>query len=226
MIRRLYILIRYNPLLTFFLGVVLAWALEETAQQFIDTRGLFGLFLAVAGAVALILLIQAIISAIRHLRAEPRPSMGEPPGTRRGLILLYSNADTARKAIDHHRSRLDYIWFIVTEQSSSRLEALFPHLSTFVTAREWVHDPFQPRETQNAVERATSHAANFGLKSDNLICDITGGTTAMTVGALQACQSTGIALQMVTARYDPELKGPVPLDLIRIELGQGMEEGG
>jgi len=216
-LRTIYLQIRYNPLLSFVIGGLSAWALDQVAGQFFTRAGVFGIVAALVSVILTVLLYQVVLWAIRRLLPAPTPRVGVAPAPHRGLILLFGRTETALKAIEPHRNRLDFIWWVVTDKTAEELRLMRNHWWGSATATpELVHDEFSPGETENAVARAISHAAVLGLKPADLICDITGGTKAMTVGAFAAGLQQSVALQIVPARYDKERKSPVPLDAIQI----------
>lgn len=217
--RPLYLQIRYNSLVTFVLVGLAAWGLEQIAGAAWNRQGILGLLLAVLSTVIAVLLLRGAVWLFGRIRQDDASLPGASPPVRRGLILLYGREATAQEAIQHHRDRLDFIWFVLTEQTKSEFNTMRNHWWGRAAATpELVHDPYLPKETANAIERAVSHASVLGLSPDELICDVTGGTTAMTVGALQACCRTQITMQMVPAVSDPERRALRPLAPILIEL--------
>lgn len=213
----IYLQLRHNTLVTFFIGGLIIWGVEQFASDFVRSRGWTGFALFVVAIALALLVFQAGRDLLYRLLPRDRPPAGPSPSPHRGMILLLGRADAALFALDHHPN-LDYLWMVVTARSRDEVEAMSPRLpGRVVTSREWIHNAYDQGECANAVERAVSHARTLGLTADDLICDLTGGTTAMTVGAFQACQQAGIAAQMVTARYDKERKHPVPDAVIALD---------
>ncbi len=114
---------------------------------------------------------------------------------------------------------LERIWFLVTDQTepvAQRLKRAYPDLGIH---QEEVTHHFRPMDTANAVSRAVSHATHLGLALEDLICDVTGGTSAMTAGAIRACLELGLDAQMVAASYrQGALDVEEPIDIVDLQL--------
>ncbi|MCB0044719.1 MAG: hypothetical protein KDD92_04760 [Caldilineaceae bacterium] len=220
MLRSIYLQLKYNPIVVLLFGIVISWFVERVLNQFADRPGgslwLVGIFLTV---VVTVLLYQLLLLLLRGRRIQDHAVAGTAPPPRRGLILLFGREETARMAVKPHRDTLDFIWFVVTEQSKSSLNSLPAHWwGRAVSSEEFIHNPYRPEEAANAVARAVSHAGIFDLAPNDLACDVTGGTTAMSIGAEQGCRAwPGIALQMTPAVYNRELNRPTPLDPILLD---------
>lgn len=211
-----YLQLRYNPLVALFVGGLAVWAVEKIAEDFLRSRGWSGLAVLMAAIVAVLLLFEGLSQLLYRLLPRNPSVLGPSPTPRRGMVLLLSRVDTALAAVTAHPD-LEHLWLIVTAQSNDEMAKLGFRLSgRIVTLREWIHNPYDQNECANAVERAVSHAATQDLSVDELICDLTGGTVAMSIGAFQACQRLGLDAQMVTARYDRERKHPVPGPVIAL----------
>lgn len=211
-----YLQLRHNPLVTLFAGGLIVWAVEQFAQASLNSRGWSGFSVLLLAIVAALLIFQATSQLIYRLLPRNPAVIGPAPAPHRGMILLLGRSDSTQAAVEAHPD-LEHLWLIVTAQSNDEMEKLRYQLpGRVVTSREWIHHPYDQRECANAVERAVSHAATQQMQVDELICDLTGGTVAMSIGAYQACQRLGLATQMVTARYDKERKHPVPGPIIAL----------
>lgn len=199
--------LRYNALLTFTLGAIVGGAVEYYVGNLIDRYSFWAplslLLLIVAAALA----YRGLSALLRTLRPPPAILMGERPRPAHGLILLLGGGSrvTAAQAYAFHRPTLQRVWFVVTDLTQPIADELARQWAPLPTHRQAVENPFRPAETANAVERAVSHARALGLATPALVCDITGGTTAMTVGALQACLRHQLAMEMTPGRYDDSL---------------------
>ncbi|MFZ1753945.1 MAG: hypothetical protein WAU10_09385 [Caldilineaceae bacterium] len=212
----IYLQLRYNPLVALFVGGLAVWAVEKIAEDFLRNRGWSGLAVLLIAIVMTLLFFQAGSQLFYHLIPRNQPASGPAPTPRRGMILLLGRAETAQAAAEAHPD-LEHLWLIVTAQSNDEMEKLRYRLSgRIVTLREWIHNPYDQTECANAVDRSVSHAATQGITGEDLICDLTGGTVAMTIGAFQACQRLALDTQMVTAGYDKERKHPVPGPVIAL----------
>lgn len=206
-LRLLYLQLRYNALLVFIVLGIASWGLEQIASDLWLTRGGWGLLWAAVIPLGLVLLFRLTVWAWGWLFGKPAPPMGKTPTPRRAMIILYGREAVVKIALQAHRASLDLVWFIVTAETQAEYAQLPNHWwGKAVGTLELVHDHYLPDETRNAVERAISHAAVHGIAPADLICDLTGGTKAMTIGAFAACMEYGVAVQMTPALYDQARK--------------------
>ena len=220
-IRTFYNYLKHMPEVTLIAGVFFGWYLQANVfESWLPKLGLGG---PIWPLVIFSLLIGGwvggrILYDRRRIRKSKKIVLGPQPQPRRGLILLLGRHEApAQMAIEHHRPKLEFVWIIVTLRTRGTTTRLWRELASVDYDDQLVLDPWRPAETANAVERALSHARNQGLTADDIICDITGGTTAMTYGAIIACQREGIALEMVPAEYDTTLGALTPLGVISLE---------
>lgn len=220
LLRSAFVRMQSYATLNFILGGLFGWAIQESANAISQQQRWLGfgailLFVIVAFAVA-----PPIETLIRSFFRPTLPPMGEKPQPRRGLILLFSNEKTALCAIDHHAQQLAYVLCVVTEFMEER----FNQFRLQLLARglqvhpQFMDDAYDQREAAAAVLNCIAWARTKQLFPDDLICDVTGGTSIMSIGAALACQRQGIDVQMVKARQTD--KGPEPLHpvLIRFDL--------
>lgn len=226
-IRRFYLRLRYDPLLTFVLGALAAGIIQIVSGNALKQYGALGL-LAVLVTVALaFLLYRAILWLIHKLLPPPRYPIGDAPDARKGLIMVLggSSRETGPEAITHHLPRLEHVWFVVTDRTIPLVDNLKKTAHPALTHQEDVVNYWEPPECNNAVQRAISHARVLGIDVHDLICDVTGGTTAMTAGAIEACLTQDVAAQMVAARYDDALKAVTPIAVIELDLHSDQASG-
>jgi uncharacterized membrane protein len=162
-LRRVYLELTHNSLLTFVIVTLAAWLIERIANYFVDSlgltslptmvnqfwnpQGIVGLIIGMIATVLAVLVVRLGFGLLRRLNAETTGS-GTLPPTQRGLILVYGREATARKAIDHHRASLDMIWFILTEQTEAEFNRLPPRWwGRAVAVQEKVLNPLKPDET-------------------------------------------------------------------------------
>ena len=216
--RTFYNYLRHMPEVTLVMGAFLGWYLQ--AYVFEDWLSHLGLGGPIWPLVVLLILAGLWTGArIAYDRMRARRwspiVLGPQPQPRRGLILLLgSNEAPARMALAHHLSTLEFVWLVVTMRTQGGTGRLWREMAPLHHDDKLVLDPWRPAETANAVERAISHARTLGMGPEEVICDITGGTTAMTFGAITACQRAGVALEMVPAEYDVTLGALRPLGVI------------
>jgi len=220
-VRRLYLRLRYDAYLNFVLGVLTAGLIQIVSQDMWQQHGLLG-FTGVALAVlAIFVAYRVALYGIQMLLPPQTYPVGAAPAKRKGVILVLGGGSrqTGEEAIRHHQARLEHLWCIVTD----RTEEIAHHLETVaIPARTHLVDIenyLDVAQCDDAVQRAIQQAHAMGLPPAELICDITGGTTSMTAGAIKACLPAGIATEMVAARYDDEsLKALKPIAVIELEL--------
>lgn len=224
--RQLYLRLRYDAFLTFFLGALTAGVVQIISGDLWQRLGLAGLLIVLLLIVGAFLVYRLVLWLIHKLLPPARYPVGKAPEPRRGLIMLLGGGsrETVPVATEHHRPRLEHIWFVTTERTTSLFDDLKRVFASVVAQPEHVVNHWEPVECQNAVERALSHARVLGIEPQELICDLTGGTTAMTVGAIRACLTHKLAAQMVAARYDETLKALTPVGVIELELTQERAE--
>jgi hypothetical protein len=146
--------------------------------------------------------------------------MGRRPDPARGLILVLGGGsrDTAPKACEVHQRTLERIWLVVTDRTVAVAGDLERQWAGMRCHRQAVENHFNPAESAGAVRRAVDHARTLGLPAEALICDVTGGTTAMTVGAMRGCLAEGVRMQMVPGGYDEVLKAFKAYEPIELRL--------
>ncbi|MEZ4726039.1 MAG: hypothetical protein R3E79_02770 [Caldilineaceae bacterium] len=207
-----------NLILTFVIGAFLGWALENTFAQALALQGLAGVVGLLLVLVAAVLIYLIGRNLFTRLFPAPKILVGIPPEKRRGVILLFSNEETLRKAVDHHHPALQHLWLIVTPQAKEKAQAVIATLDEIEIFEQPVRTPWNPDDTALAVRRALEHAYDLDYRRADLICDVTGGTKPMTIGAAVACMAQELTVQMVAARYNEYLQDPHALEVFEIRL--------
>jgi len=212
--------LRRNVILTFFLGALLAWSVDTLFSQLLTAWGLSGLATLIFALLVSLVLFQGLRLLLGYLLPSPKILHGQAPRPCAGLILLYSNHQTCQKAIRFHQEKLKYLWLIVTPESSVKLAETPPDVPNRVTRFEQkVLNAWDLDETALAVRRALEHATDLTLSRADLICDVTGGTKTMTIGAMITCIAEALKVQMVPGQYNEDLHVQRPLEVIEIQLG-------
>jgi len=219
--RTFYNYFRHMPEVALLTGVFFGWYLQANVfEDWLPQWGLGGPIWPIIIFFTLIGIwigIRIAYDRIKMRRAS-QIVLGPQPQPRRGLILLLGSKEApARMAINYHSGTLEFVWLIVTMRTQGTTGRLWREMAPLNHDDQLVIDPWRPAETANAVERALSHARTLGMTEDDIICDITGGTTAMTYGAITACQRENIALEMVPAEYDTTLGAMAPLGVILLQ---------
>ena len=218
--RSLYFNLRYNGLLVLIIGGLVQWVVGFGAQEYLRWLGWVGAILwggsVTLTIVAVVILYQISLGLIKRIWSLPVNTQTPSPSPRRGMIMLLGRTEYALAALQPH-PRLEHLWLVVTDVTNPRVVELGIKLSgRIVTLREWVNDVYRPSDCADAVQKAVSEAKAMGFPIEELICDVTGGTTVMTVGAFQRCIELGVDIQMVTARYTKEGDSPVPDKVISV----------
>jgi hypothetical protein len=203
---------------------MVVWALENYYTSLLNERGKWSLVTLAAVVITIVLLFWAGRALWRRFGPQPKILLGFPPAPHAGVILLFSNDVTAAKAVAHHRHRLRYLCLIVTDESVDWARKWVQEgkdtgqLSSIQVREERIVGAWDPDEVMLAVGRAIRQGEDLGLTQADLICDVTGGTKAMTTGAVLACLAEGLLVQMVPAQYDEALKVLRPGEVIQLQL--------
>ena len=214
----------YNTLVTFMMGTIIGGTFEFYIGDWIKAFGMWAPILAIGVVLILAIAFVGGMRLVQRLLVRQTINLGTPPPTNRyrGIILVLGGGSrsTAPIAIRHHESTLERIWLIYTGFTKEIGEEL---QRNWQTDNRRVHlvdveHHYDPLQTALSITRAVDHGHQYNLFSQEIICDITGGTTAMTVGAIKGCQAHQLDLEMVTAGYDDELKAEGPLGVISLIL--------
>lgn len=214
----------YNTLFTFMMGTIIGGTFEFYIGDWIDAFGVWAPILAIIVVVVGGIAFVGVIRLSQRYLLRRTINLGTPPpqDRYRGLILLLGGGSrsTAPVAILHHQTKVARIWLIHTDFTKEIGEELQRRWQT--TERNVhlldVEHHYDPRQTALAITRAVDHGNQYKLFPQEIICDITGGTTAMTVGAIKGCQVHQLDMQMVTAYHDADLRAEGPLGVISLSF--------
>lgn len=179
---------------------------------------------AIGGAMLLIVLGAAWLLSrfVNRLRPSP-PLLGKKqPPARKGLILLVSNEQTSRKALEWHGDVLRHCWLLCSAQSASTAEKLRSELVEQGKSAELIliNDVFDPLEYQDKVASIYASLPPNYSETD-VILDFTGMTACASVGSVLACLNERRAIQYTPAQYNPALKAMQPLQPVEVTLQRG-----
>ncbi len=153
----------------------------------------------------------------------------------RGLILLVSTGihNSNESAIARHSqgngsTRLECCWLIYSPQSEIEANDLVRrHRGDLRTVQpERIADAYSIKRSFFAVRASIDKALGEGLRLDEAIVDITGGTKMMTAGAVLACAERGVAIQYLRAHDmsgNPTISPPIP---VRVILSDELDRAG
>lgn len=183
--------------------------------------------IAIGSSALLILILAAFVLFLFVRKLRPSLSLADKPRPtkRRGLILLVSNEDTCRKAIDWHKDVLEKCWLLYSsaDRSSNAAETLRGELLN--DSKEpvliMVNDVYDPLEFRKEVNKIYTELPNGWTESD-VIFDFTGMTACGSVGGVLACLPEERPIQYTPAIYNEKLKALQPLDPVEVVLHWGI----
>jgi hypothetical protein len=176
------------------------------------------LALIAVGSIGSLLAAGVFLQRILARRVALAPVAGKNvPAPRRGLILLVSNEETCRKAIEHHRAQLKWCWLLHSTQSLDKADKLQKELEQ---AQVWcelvkIQDVYDVVESQRKVAGIFADLP-AGCAEADVILDFTGMTVVVSVGAVLACRGGERAIQYTPAAYDKQLAASAPLTPIEV----------
>lgn len=151
-----------------------------------------------------------------------------------------TNMRPAIHAVKASKGRLEHIWYISTSDIKNAdgnklfdgsvhvIPALNRYLREECGVRAAVHakgyvldgnrGPKLCRDTYDAVQRAFDEAETLGIAESEMLVDLTGGLTLMTLGALLACLDSDREVQAQHTNYDAEASPVGPLTPVRVEF--------
>jgi hypothetical protein len=123
----------------------------------------------------------------------------------RGLILLVSQDETCRKAIQYHLPTLERCWLICSTKTLNLAEQIakdYPH--TCLESPIVINDIYDPIEFRNVITDIYTDRLPQGWIDKDIIADYTGMTASATAGMILSCISTDRPLQYTPAHIDPQ----------------------
>ncbi|HDN80166.1 MAG TPA: hypothetical protein ENG33_06865 [Chloroflexi bacterium] len=201
--------------------VVIAMLVNLFYDWLLELGGLGGAFVAIMAMAATAVVFAGSYYVFTRRKYRPGEVEGKgKPYKRKGLIVLVSNPDTVRKAMEYHQDTLAYCWLITTKEvekrgTVDRIKSLATPQVHFEERR--LEDEYDAEECYQVIRGILQHdLERFGLTPEEVICDITGGTKPMTMGMILACVEKGYPVEHVPAVYDEELKALRPLEPFEI----------
>lgn len=214
----------HQPIIALVVGTMVVWVLENYYTTLLNAHGRWSLVTLALIVITIVLLWWAGQALWRRFGPQPKILLGFPPAPHAGVVLLFSKGVTVTKAVAHHQHRLRYLCLIVTDESLAGARTWVQEmqdtglLSSIQVREAHIVGAWDPDEVALAVSRAIRQGEDLGLTKADLICDVTGGTKAMTTGAVLACLAEGLLVQMVPAQYDEALKVLRPGEVIQLQL--------
>lgn len=136
------------------------------------------------------------------------------------LDLAHSNLAPLLHAIEVHSARLQHIWLITTvsgNQQQPGSDFILPALKNYV--KEILHlnveihagqktsipledDALITVKTRDLVNQFFSEANQFGMKDEEIVADVTGGTRSIQLGLILACLDRRRKVQLIGTHYN------------------------
>jgi hypothetical protein len=169
-------------------------ALYDWTKSWIGTP-----FKVIFYTVCLIVLLVVMFELVRRFKLRLTVRGISP---RRGLVVLVSQGRSedipAMAAIKYHLPALEHCWLITSTEPANPppppSQSAWKNAGTLRVLYEGqvkthikVIDPEDPQSIFQAVEQVYSEAKLFGLSSNEIVADFTGGTKMMTAGMVLAC---------------------------------------
>ena len=168
------------------------------------------------GGLALLLLLFSLVGVVQRRRLQPRHGLENLAYRvpRLGIIFTVGNQPfTLRLALRNQKPR--FVGFICTSQSEEVADALttelvgglFPDLNlTEEQVRKTIVDPWSVRESQAETKRLLAWMLEQtrdgkSLSRSDLVVDVTGGTTPMSVAAFSIAEEWQVDSQYIRSRY-------------------------
>lgn len=173
----------------------------------------FGALLVMAGAVI------ALKHFVNRLQAAPALVGKKSPEPRKGLILMVSDPEPCRKAIEWHKKTLDNCWLLYSSRSQDNAEELRGelHQAGIKTEMIFISDVYDPIEFKDKVESIYASLPEGWTESD-VILDFTGMTGCASVGSVVACLDEARPKQYTPGQYNEKMEAMQPLDPVEIIL--------
>jgi hypothetical protein len=211
-------------------SAVLVAMLVNVLTQALTTWGGLGLGWA---AIAVLALTAIVFVYTYHVMESQRRSRGlgpmvdlPNPQKHRGLVFLFSRAETLREAIHYHQPTLEHCWLLVTPEMQDSAGQAIGH---FPDLRFTLH-PLSDRYSSQACYQTVRdiyrrEAPRLDIPPEQVIADITGGTKPMTMGMIVACLDGGYPIEHVPTAFDATGRPTGPLPPIQITVQRGPHPG-
>ncbi len=128
----------------------------------------------------------------------------------KGMVIPVSREEQPKWILFHLKPQV--VAFLYTSQSEKTAKALqdeFQENIQFISPTRPLSDPFNPKESYEAVLSYLQQLKNLGLRSEEIFVDTTGGTVPMSIGCFMAAEKEGISsIYVVGTRADGKIENP------------------
>jgi hypothetical protein len=136
----------------------------------------------------------------------------------KGLILLVSNLEACRTAIQFHQPTLERCWLVCSPETLKQAQYFRSQFRECVDQPIVINDIYDPLKFRNCVHAIYRTRLPKGWQESAVIADYTGMTAHASVGTVLACLGTGRSLQYTPAKIDSQGKIVGSMNPIRILL--------
>lgn len=210
-------------------AVLVAMLVELILEALFTWGGLKMGSIGVGGLAIITIVFVVFYHRSREARKNAIGAIADLPNPRRylGIIFLFSNERTLRKAVEYHQP--EFCWLIVTpkmqqpaNQAIANLNAEYPDLRFDTVPIPNLYDTEACyRAVRNIYQYET---ARLELDPQEIISDITGGTKPMTMGMILACLERDHAIEHIPTEYKITGEPVGPLPPIQISVRRGDKE--
>jgi len=142
---------------------------------------------------------------------------GKPLPKYKGLVVILSTPDIVRQLLKHHGSELQHLWIITNFENrayslffsetlpSMRHEFEEQNIKMNFSPHPIHYDQSKSTDAKNAylaTKQAFEEASKYGLRSSEIVADITSGTKEMTTGMALACTLHQWPMSYVRSTYE------------------------
>jgi hypothetical protein len=171
----------------------------DTSQNYLKI--LFG---SIIGLVFIVVVIKIVLSKITQKGStEPSPAFEI---ARKGVIYTAGKqTDTIRFSLDNQKPQ--YAGFLCSRMSESYIEDLIKTMG--IDESNYQKKPVDPQnvaENRTETQLLVSWMLSRGLKSADIVIDVTGGMTTMSVGAFSMADELKIDTQYIKSDFDENNK--------------------
>jgi hypothetical protein len=136
----------------------------------------------------------------------------------KGLILLVSNSEACRTAIQFHQPTLKRCWLVCSPQTLEQAEELRRQFRECVDPPIVVNDVYDPLQFRDSISAIYEARLPNGWQDTDVIADYTGMTVHASVGTVLACFEKHRPLQYTPARHGAQDRIVGSLHPIKVTL--------
>lgn len=181
----------------------------DTSQNYLKI-----LLFSILGLIFIVVVIKVVLSKITQSgSSEPSPAFDIP---RKGIIYTVGN-QTSTILFSHENQKPQFVGFICTKMSETLVAGLIESMEIGEdNYQKKIVDPQDVIENETETQKLANWMLSKGLKSSDIVVDVTGGMTTMSVGAFSMAEKIKIDTQYIKSQYDGTKPiGPVSGVIVR-----------